>query len=104
MEKKTKDSNLAKTSSTLSIISVLVIIAYFIAAFLALANGALIIFAYAAAAVAFLVSILGAGLAVVDLRANLENKLSKRSLYINLVVLVLVVILFLVKIINLYFL
>lgn len=96
--KKKKKNVLAIYSFILSIISLVVLVAYIIALIMSYSlNGSLLFFTYLAAMVVFLISFFGVALSTADLAMHPGNELSRKALYLNLVVLAVAFTLFMMK-------
>ncbi len=98
-EIKKKKNFLAVTSFVLSLISAIVLVSYIIALIMTLyTNGSLVLFTYLAALVIFVIAMLGVGLSSADLSLYPDSGLSKKALYLNLIILVITFALILIKI------
>jgi|GEM_PF-7010278 len=98
-EVRKKKNFLAVTSFVLSVISTVVLISYIIALIMSTyTNGSLVLFTYLAALVIFIIAMIGVGLSSADLSMYPDSDLSKKALYINLIILVITFALILIKI------
>lgn len=90
---------LATYSFVLSVISLIVLLAYLVAALTADNDPTLLLFTYLAALVIFIIATFGVALSTADLMAHPKNELSKKALYLNLIILAVTFALLLFKIV-----
>ena len=96
---KKKLNFLTATSFTLSVISLLVLMSYVVAAWMSMyTDGGLLIFTYLAALVVFIIALLGVGLSTAQLAKHPSDELTKKALWLNLTIMVVTFVIFLFKV------